>query len=145
MAGYRPLPVVPHGPRAFRYRIRRIGPLVALLPAGLLGAAAFWALNGNTSSVRGICGFAAAVFAAPAMLAFGVPLASGSSKVLLGGLVSAALWFVLGMVASRRSTRSPVATWRDFWREFAWLAGGVWLGTIAALVVVQFAVGGAIL
>ena len=144
-AGYRPLPVVPRGPRAFRYRIRRLGPLVALLPACLLGAAAYLSLHDNTSSTRGIGGFAAAVFAAPAMLAFGAPLAAGSSKILLGALVSAALWFGIGVVAARRSTRSPVATWRDFWREFSWLAAGVWIGTIAALVVVQFAVGSAIL
>lgn len=142
--GYRPLPIVPHGPRAFRYRIRRLGPFVGLLPAAVLGAAAYLALHDNDSSTRGIGGFAAAVFAAPAMLAFGVPLASGSSKIMLGVAASAALWLVLGVIAARRSTRSPVATWRDFWREFIWLAAGVWLGTVVALVVVQFAVGSAI-
>lgn len=111
----------------------------------MLGAVAALALHDNTSSTRGIGGFAAAVFAAPAMLAFGVPLASGSSKVMLGALVSAAIWFALGLLAARRATRSPVATWRDFWRELVWLVGGVWLGTVIALVVVQLAVGGAIL
>lgn len=144
-AGYRPLPVVPRGPRAFRYRIRRLGPLVGMLPAALLGVAAYLALHDNTSSARGVGGFAAAVFAAPLMLAFGVPIASGSSKIMVGALVSAVLWFVLGAVAARRSTRSPVATWRDFWREFSWLAAGVWIGTVVALVVVQIAVGSAIL
>lgn len=145
MAGYRPLPVVPHGPRAFRYRIRRLGPVVGLVPPAVLGAIAVAALHDNTSSTRGVGGFAAAVFAAPGMLAFGVPLASGTSKVVLGATVSGAVWFALGLVAARRATRSPVATWRDFWREFIWLAGGVWLGTVIALVVVQIAVGSAIL
>jgi hypothetical protein len=145
MTGYRSLPVVPQGPRAFRYRIRRLGPIVALLPAAVLGAAAIAALHGNTSTARGVGGFAAAVLGAPALLAFGVPLASGNSKILLGVLVSAALWLAIGVVAARRATRSPVATWRDFWREFAWMAAGVWLGTIAALVVVRFAVGSALL
>ncbi|MEO6122807.1 MAG: hypothetical protein ABIR32_03795, partial [Ilumatobacteraceae bacterium] len=130
---------------AFRYRIRRLGPIVGLVPPALLGAIAAVALHDNTSSIRGVGGFAAAVFAAPGMLAFGVPLASGTSKVVLGAMVSAAVWFVLGLVAARRATRSPVATWRDFWREFIWLAGGVWLGTVIALVVVQIAVGSAIL
>ena len=145
MAGYRSLPVVPHGPRAFRYRIRRLGPILALLPAAVLGAIADLSLHDNTETTRGVAGFAAAVLAAPAMLALGVPLASGSSKIVLGAAISAALWFVLGAIAARRATRSPVASWRDFWREFAWLAAGVWLGAVVALVVVQFAVGSAIL
>ena len=27
----------------------------------------------------------------------------------------------------------PAASWRDFWREYAWLAIGVWLGVGIAL------------
>lgn len=145
MTGYRSLPVVPDGPLAFRYRIRRLGALVGLVPAGLLAAGSYFALHDNTTTTRGVVGFAAAVLAAPALLAFGAPLATGSSKLVLAAAVSMFLWLAIGMVAARRATRSPVATWRDFWREFFWMAGGVWLGVVIALVVVQVTVGGALL
>jgi hypothetical protein len=145
MAGYRSVPVVPSGPRAFRYRIRRLGPIVGMMPPAMLGVIAILALRGNTSTGRGLGGFAAAVLAAPAMLAFGVPLASGGSKVALGVAVSAAAWILIAMVAARRATRSPVATWRDFWREYAWLAAGVWLGVLIAIVVLRFTVGSALI
>lgn len=145
MAGIRALPVVPNGPRAFRYRLRRLGPLAALLPAALLGVAAYALLHDNTATSRGLAGFAAAMFAAPALLAFGIPLATGSQRTLLGVAVSALLWLVIGLVAARRATRSPVATWRDFWREYLWLAVGVWFGVVIALVAVELAVGRALL
>src|SRR5262245_13502786 len=65
MTGIRPIPVVPGGPRAFRYRLRRTGGLVALVPAGALGLLSILLLRNNTSTVRGVLGFAAAVLAAP--------------------------------------------------------------------------------
>ena len=145
MSGYRALPVVPNGPRAFRYRIRRLGPLAALMPAVLLGVASYGLLHDNTATSRGIAGFAAAVLGGPALMAFGVPLANGSGKVMLGALVSAVGWLFVGLVAARRATRSPVATWRDFWREYLWLAGGIWSGVVVSLVVVELTVGRALL
>lgn len=145
MAGIRSLPVVPNGPRAFRYRLRRLGPLAALVPAALLGVAAFALLHANTATSRGVAGFAAAMLAAPALMAFGVPLASGSQRLLLGAAVSALLWLCIGLVAARRATRSPVATWRDFWREYLWLAVGVWFGVVLALVAIEVVVGRALL
>ena len=45
------------------------------------------------------------------------------------------------MVASRRATRDPMATWTDFWRNYAWLAGAVWLGTLVALAVAGLSIG----
>lgn len=145
MAGIRALPVVPNGPRAFRYRIRRLGPVAALLPPGLLALLSFALLRDNTATSRGVSGFAAAVLAAPALMPFGVPLATGTSKLMLGGAVSAVAWLVVGLVAARRATRSPVATWRDFWREYAWLAGGMWFGVLIALGAVEVLVGRALL
>ncbi|MCU1396416.1 MAG: hypothetical protein JWM34_4844 [Ilumatobacteraceae bacterium] len=145
MAGIRVLPVVPGGPRAFRYRIRRLGPVAALFPAAVLGVVAFALLRHNTATTRGVAGFAATVLAAPTTMAFGVPLATGSGKIVLGVLTSAVLWLVLGFVAARRATRSPVASWRDFWREYLWLAAGVWVGVVAALVVVEQSIGRALL
>ncbi|MCU1397669.1 MAG: hypothetical protein JWN62_778 [Acidimicrobiales bacterium] len=145
MAGIRAVPVVPNGPRAFRYRIRRFGALLALAPAAALGLLSFVLLHGNTTTTRGVAGFAAAVLGGPALMAFGVPLASGSSKIVLGALVSAVLWMGVGVVASLRATRSPVASWRDFWREYCWLAAGIWAGVVVALIVVEISVGRALL
>ena len=60
----------------------------------------------------------------------------------LGAVVgSAVLWMVLGATAARRATRLPVASWRDFWREYLWLAVGVWLGVVVALIAVNLVFG----
>ena len=48
-------------------------------------------------------------------------------------LASVPLWLVLGLVASRRATRSTVASWRDYWREMAFLTVAVVIGAIVAL------------
>ena len=132
---------MPGGPRAFRYRIRRLGPLVGLLPAAVLGALAILLLRHNTTTVRGVSGFAAAVLAAPVLMPFGVPLATGTQRLWLGILASAVVWLVVGFVAAQRATRSPVASWRDYWREFRWLAAGIWIGVVLALVAVEVVVG----
>jgi hypothetical protein len=132
---------VPDGPRAYRSRIRRRGPLLAVLPAAVLGVAALAMLHGSTTTSRGVGGFLAAVLAAPAMLCFGVPLATGSGPIVSGVLVSALAWLTIGIVAARRATRSPVASWRDYAREWAWLAAGVWLGVFVALGAIRVAVG----
>jgi hypothetical protein len=72
---------------------------------------------------------------------FGVPLAPGSARLWLGIVASGVLWIVVGFVAARRATRSPVAAWRDFWREFGWMAAGIWIGVVLALVAIQVVVG----
>jgi hypothetical protein len=122
-----------------------MGPVVALLPAALLGALSIALLRHNEATSRGVTGFAAAVLAAPALMPFGVPLATGSQRLWLGIFVSAIVWMAVGVVAARRATRSPVAGWRDFWREFGWLAAGIWIGVVLALVGVQVFVGGGFL
>ena len=43
------------------------------------------------------------------------------------------LWLLLGLIASRRATRSTVASWRDSWREMTYLAVAVVIGAIVAL------------
>ena len=135
---------VPLGPRAYRSKLRGVGPVVALLPPAALGLFSLLLLRGNTSLGRGIAGFLAAVLAAPGLLVAGAPLRSGSG-VYLGAVVgSAVLWMIVGAVAARRATRLPVASWRDYWREYAWLAVGVWLGVIAALVAVNLIFGRAL-
>lgn len=128
-----PAPAVPLGPRAYRVQIRRLGPWVGLAVPAALGLLAV--------VLGGIAGFLLALLAAPGLLIAGVPLASGTA-VWAGALLgSALLWLVVAGVAARRATKSPVATWVDFWRQYAWLAGGVWLGTVLALVAANLLLG----
>jgi hypothetical protein len=135
---------VPMGPRAYRSKLRSSGPLVALLPPAILGVLSLLLLRGHTSIVRGVAGFVTAILAAPGLLVAGAPLRSGRS-VYLGAVVgSALLWMVVGAIAARRATRLPVASWRDYWREYIWLAAGVWLGVVVALGVVNLIFGRAL-
>jgi hypothetical protein len=62
----------------------------------------------------------------------------------IGIAISAVLWLVVGAIASRRATRNPMATWSDYWRNYWWLAGGIWLGAASALAVARFVVGEAL-
>jgi len=132
---------VPHGPRAYRSRIRGIGPLLALAPPAAMGAVAWLLLRGNESTLRGVTAFLLGVLAAPVMLLAGVPLEGSTTVYVVSVAGSAALWLLIGVVASRRATRTPVASWRDFWREYLWLAGGVWLGTFGALLAANLVLG----
>ncbi len=124
---------MPFGPRAYRARIRRLGPWAGLAVPAALGLLA--------AVLGGIVGFLLALLAAPALLVVGVPLSSGAGVWIVALLGSALLWLLLATVATRRATRSPVATWADFWRQYAWLAGGVWLGTLLALVAANLLLG----
>jgi hypothetical protein len=117
---------------------------VALVPPALLGGVSVLLLRGHTSLVRGIAGFLTAVFAAPGLLVAGVPLRSGRSIYLAAIAGSAVMWMLVGVVAAWRATRMPAASWRDFWREYLWLAVGVWLGVFAALVAVNLVFGRAL-
>jgi hypothetical protein len=135
---------VPMGPRAYRSKLRSSGPLVALLPPGLLGVVSLLLLRGHTSIVRGVAGFVTAILAAPGLLVAGAPLRSGRG-VYLGAVVGSALmWMIVGVIAARRATQIPVASWRDYWREYIWLAAGVWLGVVVALGVVNLIFGRAL-
>ena len=135
---------VPMGPRAYRSKLRGSGPFVALLPPGILGVVSLLLLRGHTSLVRGVAGFLTAIFAAPGLLVAGAPLRSGRS-VYLGAVVgSAVLWMIVGAIAARRATRMPAASWRDYWREYVWLAAGVWLGVVLALGAVNLIFGRAL-
>jgi len=138
LTGHRP---VPAGPRAYRGRIRSLGPLAGLLPAAVLGGLGLVLHRGSTSAARGIGGFALAVLAAPGLLVAGVPLRGGAGLYAVAAAGSALLWMLLGAIAARRATRSPVATWRDFWREWLWLALAVWVGVGLSLVAANFLLG----
>ena len=132
---------VPQGPRAYRSQIRRAGPLLGLLPPAAIGGLAWWLVHGGESTLRGVLGFLFGVLAAPVMLLAGVPLEGSSAVYLVSVAGSAVLWLLVGLVAARRATRTPVASWRDFWREYLWVAAGVWLGTIGALVAANLLLG----
>lgn len=134
-------PAVPHGPRAYRRQIRSLGPVAGLLPPALLGGLALMLNRGSTSTLRGSTSFLSAVLAAPCLLAAGVPLSSGTGVYLASIAASVVIWLILSSLASRRATRTPVASWRDYWREYIWLAAGVWLGVCAALLAADLMLG----
>jgi hypothetical protein len=135
---------VPLGPRAYRSKIRGSGPFVALVPPAILGCISLLLLRGHTSLFRGILGFLTAVLASPGLLVAGVPLRSGGNVYLGSAIGSAVMWMIVGGVSARRATRNPAASWRDFWREYLWLALGVWLGVVLALAGVNLMFGRAL-
>ena len=131
------------GPRWFRLRIRSRGPFLAIIPPAVLGAAALLVLRVFEGKVSGYLGLFLGVTAAPLLLAVGAPF-SDSSVWSIGVALSAMLWLVVGAVAARRTKRNPMAGWPDFWRTYFWLAAGIWLGVVAALLVARYAVGEAL-
>ena len=120
------------GPRWYRTRIRVLGPLLGLVPMAVLGATAWLSLRIGDGRTSGLIGLVAGVSAAPGLLLAGAPFAD-ESRYPVAVVASMALWLVLGVLASRRATRSTVASWRDFWREMILLSIAVVLGAIAAL------------
>ncbi len=136
---------VRQGPRAYRRQIRSMGVLAGLLPPAVLGALSMLLLRDNQTTVRGVLGFVTAVLAAPGLLVAGVPMAGSTGLYLAAAAASALMWLLVGAVASARATRRPVATWGDFWKEYLWLAGGVWLGVFGSLVAANLILGGAFL
>ena len=121
------------GPRWYRARIRAVGPLLGLVPMGVIGGIAWLALRLGDGRTSGLIGLAAGVVAAPGLMVAGAPFAD-DTLYPLAVLGSVPLWLVLGLIASRRSTRSPMASWRDYWRELLWLTIAVVIGAIGALV-----------
>ncbi|MEY2754739.1 MAG: hypothetical protein RJB65_1097 [Actinomycetota bacterium] len=101
-------------------------------------------LWGNSATWRGIGAVALSLFAAPVLLAVGAPL-TGGTLLLLGIALSAVLWIGLGVLAAQRATRRPAAAWREFWVQYMWLAGGVWIGVVAALAIANLVLGNALL
>lgn len=113
-------------------------------PAGL-GAVAALLVQGTGSTIRGVLAFLLAVMAAPSLLVAGVPLATGRTVYGLAVVGGALWWLAISTVAARRATRTPVATWGDFWREYAWLAGATALGAVLALVAADLVLGRALI
>jgi hypothetical protein len=136
---------VPAGPVAYRRRVRLLGPVVALLPPGmaLLSAALLWRLypcSGTSCVSSGAAGWILAVMALPTSLVVGMPWEGSAGRYAVMTITSVVLWMALGWMAARRATRSPVADWRDWWREYAWPLVGVWAGVLGALVLLAYVV-----
>ncbi len=120
------------GPRWYRSRIRRLGPLFGLIPMVVIGAIAWLALRLGEGRTSGLIGLAAGVTAAPGLLVAGAPF-SNSDGYARAVLASVPLWLLLGFVASRRATRSPIATWTAYSKELLWLTLAVAAGAGIAL------------
>jgi hypothetical protein len=136
---------VPKGAREYRGTIRRLGPLMGVAPAAAMGVLSLMLVQSSHGAGRGVLSFLLAIGAAPALLVYGVPLSHGTGTYLPAIGLSALGWLAIGVIASFRATRRPVATWRDFWREYLWLAVGVWLGTGGALLAADLLLGRALL
>jgi hypothetical protein len=121
------------GPRWYRARIRTWGPLLGVIPMIVLGATAMIALRVGDGKTSGLIGLFGGVSAAPGLLVAGAPFAD-ESRYPLAVLASVPLWLLLGLIASRRATRSLVANWADYWRELTYLTIGVVLGASGALI-----------
>ena len=113
-------------------RIRLFGPVLGMVPMAVLGAVSWLALRIGDGRTSGLLALVAGVSAAPGLLFVGAPFAD-DAKYPMAILASMPLWLVLGLIASRRATRSTVASWRDFWREMTFLTIAVVLGAIVAL------------
>jgi len=98
----------------------------------LVGAIAYSSLQLFDTAWSGAVGLIGGVFAAPALLAAGAPFGD-RGLYPLAVAASGLLWLFVGLLAARRATRNPMATWSDFWRHYAWMCAGVWAGAALAL------------
>jgi hypothetical protein len=123
--------------------VRTIGPIIGLIPPGVLGLLSWLLIRNSASTAKGVGGFVLGALAAPGLLVAGIPLSATSRYVpaILGSIV---LWVALGALAAWRATRRPVAGWREFWREYLWLAIPTWAGVLAALLVANLVLGQAL-
>lgn len=108
------------------------GPVLGIVPMALLGAVSWLSLRLGDGRTSGVLALVTGVSAAPGLLFVGAPFAD-DAKYPLAILASVPLWLLLGLIASRRATRSTVASWRDYWREMTYLTVAVVLGAIVAL------------
>jgi hypothetical protein len=127
------------GPRWYRTRIRTFGPPLGLLVPAVVGAIAFLSLQWSDTSWSGAVGLIGGVFAAPCLLLVGAPFGDDGLYGLAIG-ASVLLWILVGFLAARRATRSPIATWKDYWRHYAWMCGGIWVGCLVALGIAAFVI-----
>lgn len=128
------------GPRWYRSRIRLYGPFLGLLIPGVLGVIGYVVLQLSDASWSGPVGLIGAYLGAPTLLAVGAPFGD-KGLYPMAILAAGVMWLLIGLLASRRATRNPMATWTDYWRHYAWMLGGVWVGVAVALAVATVSVG----
>lgn len=119
------------------------GPVLALAPPAVLGGLAWLVMRVGDGRFSGLFGLFGGVIAAPGLLVAGAPFGDDSTYPIAVA-ASAPLWLLIGVIASRRATRSPMADWSDFWREYAWLAFAVAIGAVGALVAASSVLGEAL-
>ena len=83
--------------------------------------------------LKGASIFVLTLCALPTALLAGIPWNGGGGRYFLAVTSSILVWLVVGAAAGRLATRSAVASWRDWWREYTWLLLGVWFGVVIAL------------
>ncbi len=98
----------------------------------MVGVIAWLSLRLFDTAWSGAVGLIGGVIAAPGLLAAGAPFGD-NALYPIAVAASGLMWLLIGVVASRRATRNPMATWGDFWRHYLWMLGGVWVGAGAAL------------
>lgn len=121
--------------------MRRLGAVAPLLPVGALALLARLVLLGEHGTGRAVVGLVCSVLAAPALLVMGVPLTTSASATTIAWVLSLALWTALGVGAATRATRRPAVAWREYWVEFAWSGGAVWVGVVMGLVIADVVLG----
>jgi hypothetical protein len=138
---------VPYGPAAYARRLRRAGWLMALVvPALLLGAtavakAALTCPTGQVCSTSFATNWVLPGMALPTAILWGVPLHGGTPRYIGVVATSALVWALLGIWASGRATRRPIASWRTWFREYLLLLAGVWIGVFVGLLALAALVG----
>ena len=134
-----PPPVVPRGPADYRRKVRRRGAWVALLVpvVSVLIAVCVWRFwpcpDGSRCLVPSIIGWILAALALPTAVLVGLPFSGGPVRLSLAVASSIVVWLLVGFAAARRATRVPVADWRDWRREYLWIAIPLWLGVLVGL------------
>ena len=123
---------------AYRLALRRLGPLAGLTVPLAMAALGYVIWNGSTGIRPALIVWFLAALAMPTAVLVGLPLFTTTATLWAGVGTSAVVWLLLGRYAARRATRSPVASWRDWWREFAALTVGMWAGIGAGLVTLSF-------
>ena len=107
---------------------------------GILGAIAYFSLQMSDAAWSGPVGLIGGYYSSPALLAIGAPFAD-RSVYPIAAIASALMWLLVGVLASRRATRNPMATWSDFWRHYAWMLCGIWVGVTVALAIATVRIG----
>jgi hypothetical protein len=97
-----------------------------------VGAIAYFSLQWFDTAWSGAVGLVGGILAAPALLAAGAPFGN-RDLYPIAIAASGVMWLLIGLLASRRATRNPMASWGDYWRHYAWMLGGIWVGALGAL------------